>query len=108
MENKMTRWGCNTARRLLPLLFLIGFLTSDLVAQEPSRENLAKETGQLRLQKTVRTREYKGKEIEGEERAIAPGESLWRILIREKGLSERHFSQYLVLLRGVNPQIKSL
>jgi hypothetical protein len=108
MEDKMTRWGCHRTRSWLPLLFLIGFPASDLVAQEPPRANLARETGQLRLQKTVRTREYKGKEIEGEERAIAPGESLWRILIQEKGLSERRFGQYLVLLRGVNPQIKSL
>ncbi|HEU4345948.1 MAG TPA: hypothetical protein VFU31_30720 [Candidatus Binatia bacterium] len=107
MEDKMIRWGCNRTRGW-PLLFLLGVLTSELLAQELPRENLAKETGELTLQKTVRTREYKGRQIEGEERAIAAGESLWRILIQEKGLSEKRFGQYLILLRGVNPQIKSL
>jgi hypothetical protein len=61
------------------------------------------ESGQLTLRKSVGEREYKGKTVEGEERRVAPGDSLWRILIQEKGLSSNRFSEYIVVIRGLNP-----
>jgi hypothetical protein len=64
--------------------------------------------GRLTLQKNAQPREYQGREVEGEERLIAPGDSLWRILVKEKGVSEKRFTQHLVIIRGLNPQIKNL
>jgi hypothetical protein len=60
---------------------------------------------QLSLRKAVGERAYKGRNVEGEERRIAPGDSLWRILIQEKGLPGKHFSRYCVVIRGLNPQL---
>src|SRR5262247_4390310 len=33
---------------------------------------------------------------------------IWRILVKEKGLSENRFSQYLVIIRGLNPKIGNI
>ncbi len=63
------------------------------------------ESGQITLQKSIGEREYKGRTVEGEERRVAPGDSLWRILIKEKGLSEQRFSEYIVVIRGLNPRL---
>ena len=68
-----------------------------------SAESINPESGQIMLRKSIGEREYKGKTVEGEERRIAPGDSLWRILIQEKGLSSQRFSQYIVVIRGLNP-----
>jgi hypothetical protein len=61
----------------------------------------------LTLRKSVGERDYKGRNVEVEERRVAPGDSLWRILIQEKGLSSKRFSRYLVVIRGLNPQVGS-
>jgi hypothetical protein len=42
------------------------------------------ETGRLRLQKVVGTRDFDGKPVEGEERTVGPLDSFWRMLILEK------------------------
>jgi hypothetical protein len=60
------------------------------------------------LRKSVQSREYQGKAVEGEERTMGRGDSLWRILIQEKGLPEKRFHSYLVIIRGLNPQVKDL
>ena len=65
-------------------------------------------TPQLELRKTMRTREYQEKTVEGEERVIAPGDSLWRMLIVEKGLAEKRFGRYLVVIAALNPDIENL
>ena len=103
MENKMTSSRPQiTTRRLLPACFCLGVLVSGAgIASE-------RDTGRLSLQKTVITRSYGSTQFEGEQRTIGPGDSIWRILIQEKGLSERRFGQYLNLLRALNPQIKRL
>jgi hypothetical protein len=72
-----------------------------------SAEGTAPESGQITLRKSVGEREYKGKAVEGEERQVAPGDSLWRILIKEKGLSDRRFSEYVVVIRGLNPGLSA-
>ncbi len=63
------------------------------------------ESGQITLRKSIGERVYKGKTVEGEERRIAPGDSLWHILIQEKGLSSNRFGDYIVVIRGLNPQL---
>jgi len=75
-------------------------------AQEPPARP-PEEAAQLRLRKTPsKTRDYRGKAVEGEERVVKQGDSLWRILIEEKGLSEKRFNRYLVIVGGLNPNLK--
>jgi hypothetical protein len=102
-EVKVARFG-RMSLGLLSLLSLV--LVVDIGAQEPSRDRGRNETGQLTLQKNAQSREYQGREVEGEERRVGPGDTLWRILVKEKGLPENRFSQYLIIVRGLNPQIK--
>jgi hypothetical protein len=100
VEGKVGIW-----RHFPPLLvFLVMSLGSAGFAQEADQRNPA----QLNLRKSVHTREYQGKVVEGEERAVGRGDSLWRILVQEKGLSEKRFRSYLVVIRGLNPQVKNL
>lgn len=70
-------------------------------------ESANAESGQITLRKSIGEREYRGKTVEGEDRRIAPGDSLWRILIQEKGLSSKHFSEYIVVIRGLNPRLSA-
>jgi hypothetical protein len=74
----------------------------DLRAQSAEEEG-----GQISLQRSVTAREYNGKSVEGQEWAVGQGDSLWRILIQERGLSEKRFGQYLSLIRRLNPQMKT-
>ena len=81
-----------------------------LPALSPSQEQSSARQGeaaQLQLRKTpLKTREYQGKAVEGEERVVTRGDSLWRILIQEQGLSEKRFGRYLVIIGSLNPQLK--
>ena len=100
MESKVGIW-----RHFPPLLvFLVMSLGSAGFAQEADQRNPT----QLNLRKSVYTREYQGKVVEGEERAVGRGDSLWRMLVQEKGLPEKRFRSYLVVIRGLNPQVKNL
>jgi len=100
VEGKVGIW-----RHFPPLLvFLVMSLGSAGFAQEADQRNPT----QLNLRKSVYTREYQGKVVEGEERAVGRGDSLWRILVQEKGLPEKRFGSYLVVIRGLNPQLKNL
>jgi hypothetical protein len=77
-------------------------------AQEQTAGSAAAGESQMTLRKSVQSREYQGKAIAGEERSVGRGDSLWRILIQEKGLPEKRFQSYLVVIRGLNPQVKDL
>lgn len=77
-------------------------------AQSPSPGSAPAGESQIMLRKNVETRDYQGKAVEGEERTVGRGDSLWRILIQEKGLPEKRFRSYLVVIRGLNPQVKDL
>lgn len=90
------------------LLFLSLAMVIKIPAQESSRDRGQNETGELTLQKTAQSREYQGRDVEGEEKRVGPGDTLWRMLVKEKGLPEKRFSQYLVIIRGLNPQIKKI
>ncbi|MGZ8521972.1 MAG: type IV pilus assembly protein FimV [Candidatus Binatia bacterium] len=61
---------------------------------------------EINLRRSAQSRPYQGREVEGEERQIVPGDTLWRMLVRDKGLPGQHFHSYLVVIRGLNPQIK--
>jgi hypothetical protein len=104
-EVKVPRSG----RILLPgLLSLCLMVATEALAQQASSGPRPGEAGQITLQKNAQSRDYQGREVEGEERLIAPGDSLWRILVKEKGVSEKRFTQHLVIIRGLNPQVKNL
>lgn len=64
------------------------------------------EAAQLKLRKTLKTREYQGRQVEGEERVVSPGDSLWKFLVQEKGLPEKQFGRYVVIIGALNPQLK--
>ena len=97
MEGKVGIW-----RHFPPLLvFLVMSLGTAGFAQEADQRNPT----QLNLRKSVYTREYQGKVVEGEERAVGRGDSLWRILVQEKGLPEKRFRSYLVVIRGLRQAI---
>ena len=77
-------------------------------AQSPASGSAPGGESQITLRKSVQSRQYQGKAVEGEERTVVRGDSLWRILIQEKGLPEKRFHSYLVVIRGLNPQVKDL
>jgi hypothetical protein len=85
---------------LLPLAILIG----DRANSQNTGESA---DAQMSLRRSLIEREYNGKRIEGEERTIAAGDSLWRILIQEKRLPVNKFNEYVLLIRGLNPKIKN-
>src|SRR4030095_3612296 len=107
MESKMRILGFARMVSIL-LLFLSLAMGMKIHAQEFSRDRGQNETGELTLQKTAQSREYQGRDVEGEEKRVGPGDTLWRMLVKEKGLPEKRFSQYLVIIRGLNPQIKQI
>jgi len=63
---------------------------------------------EMSLRKSVQSREFQGRQYEGEERQIGRGDSLWRILVEEKGIPGQKFRSYLVLIRGLNPKVNNL
>src|SRR5689334_19493703 len=63
---------------------------------------------EMSLRKSVQSREFQGRQYDGEERQIGRGDSLWRILVEEKGVPGQKFRSYLVLIRGLNPQVNNL
>lgn len=108
MEGPMNPVG---SRRLWSLAFSVFAALSVgpvVLAQEPPVAVPQEPTPYLSLRKTpLETRDYRGKVVEGEERVIAPGDNLWNILIEEKGLSEKHFRRYLVIIGSLNPRMKN-
>lgn len=106
MESEVNRAPSRSVARILLLLSVLW--AGEISAQDSSGGRAQTETGHLTFQKTAQLREYQGREVEGEERRVAPGDSLWRMLVKEKGLAEKHFAQYLMMIRELNPQVKNL
>lgn len=100
----MTRSMARLAIFLLSCSVGFGFAQ----AQEQGALGERGDTAEITLEKSVGVRQFQGRQYSGEERQIARGESLWRILIQEKGVPEKRFRSYLVVIRGLNPQLKNL
>ncbi len=81
-------------------------LLSEARAEEQAARSGQEAPAQLELRRTVRTREYQGRKVEGEERVVRPRDTLWRILVIEKGLPEKRFSRYVILISELNPGLK--
>lgn len=109
MEGQVTSKK-HSYRRLL--IYAVGFgawVTFGIgYAQEKSAAPERVGQAEMSLRKSVNTREFQGQQVEGEERQIGHGDSLWRILVEEKGLPGQKFRSYLVVIRGLNPQTKNL
>ena len=88
-------------RQLLPILLLTGFVSRGSQAIGATPE------ARLQLRKKVETRVHRGVRIEGEEKIVLPGDTLWRILIIEKGFPESGFHRDLVLVQELNPKIRN-
>lgn len=82
------------------------FVSAPWHSSAAAQEQPATGQAEISLRRSVQSRPYQGREVEGEERQIGPGDTLWRILVREKGLPGQSFRSYLVVIRGLNPQIK--
>lgn len=82
-------------------------LGGTLFAQDKPAKSEQGGQAEMSLRKSVNSREFQGQQIEGEERQIGRGDSLWRILVEEKGLPGQKFRSYLVVIRGLNPQVKN-
>ena len=91
---------------ILGLLLSMGF-PMGAHGQEGMAGGLEEGKAQLRLRKTVKTHGHQGRSVEGEDRKIVPGDTLWQILIQEKGLPGKNFQRYLVLIGSLNPQLKN-
>ena len=89
------------------LALSIALCAATFVAEVFGQEQFDRAESQLNLRKSAETREYKGTTVQGENRRIAAGDSLWRILIQERGLAQGKFSQYVIVLQTLNPQMKS-
>ncbi|HEY3303349.1 MAG TPA: LysM peptidoglycan-binding domain-containing protein [Candidatus Binatia bacterium] len=76
-------------------------------AQQPPTKSDQEQPAQLELRRTAKSREYQGKTVEGEDRVIRPRDTLWRILIQERGLSEKRFKRYVLLVGALNPNLKN-
>lgn len=63
---------------------------------------------EMSLRKSIQSRDFQGRQYEGEERQIGRGDSLWRILVEEKGVPGQKFRSYVVLIRGLNPHVSNL
>src|SRR5688572_4509204 len=102
MEGKVDRFWINVV--LLASVLLPASVGS---AQESAKQTSDSASAEISLQKTIGVREYKGKSIEGDEREVRAGDSLWRILVKEKGIAQTQFKEYVVLIRGLNPGLKA-
>ncbi len=96
-------------RARLDCLLLLLFVSLPFASATEAQEQAPARGGtEMSLRKSVEVREFHGRHVTGEERQIGRGDSLWRILIEEKGLSSKKFQSYLVVIRGLNPQVKKL
>ena len=82
---------------------LFGMERPGHTAQQRRASAVKAEEPEISLRRAIETRNFKGLSIQGEERLVGPGDTMWRILVREKGLPANQFRSYLVIMRGLNP-----
>src|SRR3954466_4764461 len=101
MESKI-----GVARCVAPLVLaaLAAMWPRAAAAQQPP--GAAQEPAQLELRRSLKTREYQGQNVPGEERVFKARDTLWRILVVEKGFSDKRFARYVFLVTALNPNLK--
>jgi hypothetical protein len=106
MEGEMKPYDSRSLVILaLSLSFQVFF--PDLMGAQGPATTPQEESAQLKLRKSIKTREYQGQHVEGEERVVAPGDSLWKFLIQEKSLPEKQFARYVMIIGALNPHLKN-
>jgi hypothetical protein len=101
--------GKSSTRRRLILAIFVGVVMLTPIARAQEKTPVpSTESPDISLRKSVNVKRFEGKDVQGEERQIGRGDSLWRILVDEKGLNGKQFSSYVVVIRGLNPQVKNL
>ena len=105
MEGQMKATCLGHLRFIISMLGALVLADATAVAQETAP---AGGQAEISLSKTVNSKKYQGKDVEGEDRLIGRGDSLWRILVEEKRLPGQKFQSYIVVIRGLNPQLKNL
>jgi hypothetical protein len=108
VEGEVRLRGKSFAFILLGAVVAVSPLGGAIFAQEKPAKTETGGQAEMSLRKSVNSREFQGQQVEGEERQIGRGDSLWRILVEEKGLPGQKFRSYLVVIRGLNPQVKNL
>ena len=107
MEGEVRYAPLASGRAAILASVLIGVSAGFTMAQDKTPSPRA-EAPEISLRKSINTRTYQGRDVEGEDRQIGRGDSLWRILVEEKGVSGRQFHSYVVIIRGLNPHLKNL
>ena len=107
MEGQMRTRSFDASFLLVGAFAVTLWIAAAAIAQESVS---GPESGQaeISLRKSVNTKKIQGQNIEGEDRVIGKGDSLWRILVEEKGLPGQKFQSHIVVIRGLNPQLKNL
>ena len=107
MESEVRYAPLAPGRAAILAAVLIGVSAGFTMAQDKTPSPRA-EAPEISLRKSINSRPYQGRDVEGEDRQIGRGDSLWRILVEEKGVSGRQFHSYVVIIRGLNPHLKNL
>jgi len=106
MRRRLARLGRHF---LASFVFSLIVVAADVsLGQDKTPSSVGGEQAEITLHKSINTKQYQGKTVEGEDRQIGPGDSLWRILVEEKGLPGKQFRSYVVIIRNLNPQVKNI
>ena len=107
MEGQMRTRPFDALFLLVGVFAMTLWIAAAAIAQE-SASGPESSQAEISLRKSVNTKKIQGQNIEGEDRVIGKGDSLWRILVEEKGLPGQKFQSHIVVIRGLNPQLKNL
>jgi hypothetical protein len=95
------------ARRIAALALATAMIAWPWRISAQETPGAGQEAAQLELRRSLKTREYQGQTVTGEERVVRPKDTLWRILVVEKGLSDKRFARYVFLVTKLNPNLKN-
>jgi hypothetical protein len=95
------------SRRLAALALAVAMVAWPwLIAAQEKPASAQDAPAQLELRRTLKTRPYQGQNVTGEERVVRPRDTLWRILVVERGLSDKRFARYVFIVTALNPNLK--
>ena len=93
-------------RRIAAFVLAVAAVVWPWRAPAQEKPGAGQEAAQLELRRTLKTRDYQGQSVTGEERVVRPRDTLWRILVVEKGLPDKRFARYVFLVTQLNPNLK--
>ncbi|HTF94173.1 MAG TPA: hypothetical protein VK632_14085, partial [Verrucomicrobiae bacterium] len=84
MEGQIRTRSFDASFLLVGAFAVMLWIAAAAIAQE-SASGPESSQAEISLRKSVTTKKIQGQNIEGEDRVIGKGDSLWRILVEEKG-----------------------